>query len=236
MTRNCVITGGGSGVGRAAALKLVREDWGVFIVGRRGEALEETIRLAGENAGRIASRVCDIGDAEAVEALGRGVLDEAGDIEVLVNAAGTNVRRRSLEELSLGDYHAMISANMNGAYYCTQAFLPKMRARQEGTIVNVVSDAGKQASPKAGPGYVMSKFGLAGLTQSINAEERAHGVRACAIFPGDIDTPLLDKRPKPPASEARARMIRPDDIAECIFFCINMPPNTVIEEMVVRPC
>jgi hypothetical protein len=74
-----------------------------------------------------------------------------------------------LEVLSLEDYHGMINANLNGAYYCVQAFLPQMRARRSGTIVNIVSDAGKQASPKAGPAYVMSKFllghpgGLAGV-------------------------------------------------------------------------
>jgi NAD(P)-dependent dehydrogenase (short-subunit alcohol dehydrogenase family) len=101
--------------------------------------------------------------------------------------------------------------------------------------VNVVSDAGKQASPKAGPAYVMSKFGMAGLTQSINAEERGRGVRACAIFPGDIDTPLLAKRPVVPDAEARARMMKPEDIAECVLLCINLPSRVVVEEMLVRP-
>ena len=129
----------------------------------------------------------------------------------------------------------MIDANLNGAYYCVQAFLPRMRSRGHGVIINIVSEAGKQASPKAGPGYVMSKFGLAGLTQSLNAEERVNGIRACAIFPGDIDTPLLDKRPQPPDAGARATMLRPEDVAECALFCINLPPHVVIEEMVVRP-
>jgi NAD(P)-dependent dehydrogenase (short-subunit alcohol dehydrogenase family) len=129
----------------------------------------------------------------------------------------------------------MIDANLNGAYYCVQAFLPQMRARGSGTIVNIISDAGKQASPKAGPAYVMSKFGLAGLTQSINAEERANGVRACAIFPGDIDTPLLNKRPVPPDAAARSKMMKPEDIAECALLCIHLPPRVVVEEMLVRP-
>jgi NAD(P)-dependent dehydrogenase (short-subunit alcohol dehydrogenase family) len=154
---------------------------------------------------------------------------------VLVNAAGTNAPNRALEVLSLADYHDMMNANLHGAYYCVQAFLPGMRARGSGTIVNVVSDAGKQASPKAGPAYVMSKFGMAGLTQSINAEERSRGVRACAIFPGDIDTPLLAKRPVVPDADARARMMKPEDIAECVVLCINLPSRVVVEEMLVRP-
>ena len=129
----------------------------------------------------------------------------------------------------------MIDTNLNGAYYCIQAFLPQMRARRSGTIVNIVSDAGKQANPKAGPAYVMSKFGLTGLTQSINCEERANGIRACAIFPGDIDTPLLDKRPAPPTAAARARMLRPEDVAECALLAISLPPRAVVEEILVRP-
>jgi NADP-dependent 3-hydroxy acid dehydrogenase YdfG len=129
----------------------------------------------------------------------------------------------------------MSDANMHGAYYCAQAFLPGMRERGSGTIVNVVSDAGKQASPKAGPGYVMSKFGLAGLTQAINAEERGRGIRACALFPGDIDTPLLDRRPVVPDAAARSRMMQPEDIAECVMTCIRLPSRVVIEEMLVRP-
>jgi NAD(P)-dependent dehydrogenase (short-subunit alcohol dehydrogenase family) len=158
-----------------------------------------------------------------------------GSVEVLVNAAGTNAPRRSLEELSQADYHAIIDTNLNGAYYCAQAFLPGMRSRGSGTVVNVVSDAGKQASPKAGPAYVMSKFGLAGLTQSINAEERHRGVRACAVFPGDIDTPLLDRRPQPPDASTRARMMRPEDVAECVMLCIALPAHVIVEELLVRP-
>jgi NAD(P)-dependent dehydrogenase (short-subunit alcohol dehydrogenase family) len=165
----------------------------------------------------------------------RQILSTFGDVEVLVNSAGTNVPRRALAELSLEDYRVMIDANLNGAFYCVQAFLPSMRARGSGTIINIVSDAGKQASPKAGPGYVMSKFGMAGLTQSINAEERSHGIRACAIFPGDIDTPLLEKRPTPPDAKARERMMRAEDVAACALFCIQTPRHVIVEEMLVRP-
>ena len=163
------------------------------------------------------------------------VLSEFQEIEVLVNAAGTNAPRRALEMLSLEDYHAMIDTNLHGAYYCVQAFLPQMRTRRSGTIVNIVSDAGKHANPKAGPAYVMSKFGLAGLNEAINCEERQNGVRASAIFPGDIDTPLLDRRPVVPDAAARAKMMKAEDIADCALLCIQLPSRAIIEEMVVRP-
>jgi NADP-dependent 3-hydroxy acid dehydrogenase YdfG len=235
MSKTAVITGAGSGVGRAIALKLAQQGWRVALIGRRAEALKETGNLATDHASCFTFHTCDIGNSSAVAEAGKKILAEFGHVDVLVNAAGTNAPHRALEVLSLEDYHTMIATNLNGAYYCVQAFLSQMRSRKSGTIINIVSDAGKQASPKAGPAYVMSKFGLAGLTQSINAEERANGIRACAIFPGDIDTPLLDKRPVVPDVSARAKMLRAEDVADCAIFCINLPPHVVVEEMLVRP-
>ncbi len=229
--KTAVITGAGSGVGAATARALAKQGWRVALIGRRREPL---IEVASEMLGSLVVP-CDIGDPQAVEAMGLQVLAEFGSVEVLVNAAGTNVPQRSLEVLTHADYHAMMNANLNGAYYCAQAFLPQMRARGSGTIVNIVSEAGKAASPKAGPGYVISKFGMAGLTSSINAEERPKGIRACSIFPGDIDTPILEKRPAPPDAAARAKMMQPEDIAECVLLAINLPARAVIEELLVRP-
>ncbi len=231
MNKTAVITGAGSGVGAACARALAKQGWRVALIGRRREPLVE---VASEMLGALVIP-CDIGDPKAVEAMGLQVLGEFGNVEVLVNAAGTNVPSRSLQVLKHEDYHAMMNANLNGAYYCTQAFLPEMRARGSGTIVNIVSEAGKAASPKAGPGYVISKFGMAGLTSAINAEERASGIRACSIFPGDIDTPILEKRPAPPDAAARAKMMQPEDIAECVLLAINLPSRAVIEELLIRP-
>ena len=235
MNKTAVVTGAGSGVGQATALALAKEGWSVAILGRRKSALNETVRLAGQLGPRLLVCPCDIGDHAAVAKMAKRVLKKFGSIEVLVNAAGTNIPRRSLAELSLEDYRAVMDANLNGSYYCVQAFLPQMRARRSGTIINIVSEAGKQASPKSGPSYVISKFGQAGLTQAINAEEKQNGIRACSIFPGDIDTPLLDKRPVVPDAAARTRMMRGEDIAACALLVINLPPRAVVEEMLVRP-
>jgi NAD(P)-dependent dehydrogenase (short-subunit alcohol dehydrogenase family) len=235
MNRTAVITGAGSGVGRATAIALAKQNWRLALLGRTQSSIDETARLTGLKAADVLVIPCDIGRVEQVQAMARTVLDTFKEVDLLVNAAGTNAPKRALEVLSLQDYHAMIDTNLHGSYYCVQAFLPQMRQRKTGTIVNIVSDAGKTASPKSGPAYSMSKFGLAGLTQSINAEERGNGVRACAIFPGDIDTPLLDKRPSPPDAAARAKMMMPEDIAECVLLAVNLPPRTIVEEMLVRP-
>ena len=235
MNKTAVVTGAGSGVGQAIAIALAKQNWKVALVGRRAKNLRETVERAGGNTRELLVCPCDSGNVKAVEEMAKQTLAQFKEVEVLVNAAGTNAPNRALEVLSLEDYHAMINTNLNGAYYCVQAFLPQMRARKSGTIINIVSDAGKQASPKAGPAYVMSKFGLAGLTQSINAEERGNAIRACAIFPGDIDTPLLDKRPAPPTTAARARMLTSDDVAACALLVLSLPPRAVVEEILIRP-
>ena len=235
MTKTSVITGAGSGVGQAIAIALAAQGWRTALVGRRAEALEQTAKLTGAPPGHCLICACDISSSAAVEQMAKQVLSEFKEVEVLVNSAATNAPRRLLEVLSLEDYHALINTNLNGAFYCVQAFLPQMRARRSGTIINIVSDAGKQASPKSGPAYAMSKFGLAGLTQSINAEERGNGVRACAIFPGDIDTPLLDKRPQPPNAQARQKMLQSEDVAQCALLAINLPERALVEEVLIRP-
>jgi NADP-dependent 3-hydroxy acid dehydrogenase YdfG len=229
-----VLTGAGSGVGRAVARVFARDGWRLALIGRRADALRDT--AAGlQGAADVVILPCDVGDPEAVKTMAAAVLARFGHVDVLVNAAGTNIPRRSWRELQHVDYHALMSANLHGAFYCVEAFLPGMRERGNGTVVNINSEAGRLASPKAGVAYVASKFGLAGLTQSLNAEERGNGIRAISIFPGDIDTPILDKRPQPPTAEARIHMLKPEDIAECVKLAVTLPPRAVIEELVIRP-
>lgn len=231
-----VVTGAGSGVGRACALRLVAAGWRVALVGRRSTALQRTIAATGRDTkARLISHPCDISDPAAVAEMAEMVLRRWKHVDAIINAAGTNVPRRSLTALSNADYHRLIATNLHGSYYCAQAFLPCMRRQRAGTIVNINSDAGLRASAKAGAGYVVSKFGLAGLTQTINAEERMRGIRACSIFPGDIDTPLLDKRAEPPPLSARRRMLKADDIASCVLLVLGLPARALVEELVIRP-
>ncbi len=226
-----VVTGAGSGVGRAVALKFAAQGWNVAMVGRRADPLAETAALAPGANSRVATFPCDVSDADGVTSMADAVLARFARVDVLVNAAGINVPQRSFAALSLDDWHGVLATNLHGAYYCVRAFLPGMRERQSGTIVNINSDVGKTARELAGPAYVSSKFALMGLTQQINAEERRNGIRACSICPRDINTPLLDKRPQPPPADVRARMLQPEDLAECVWLAATLPQRVVLDEI-----
>jgi len=230
-----IVTGAGSGVGRAIALRLAASGWQVGIVSRRREHLDETVKLAGHAGNLFHPFAADVADPASGERVVKELVNRFGGLAALVNSAGTNLPRRGMDVLSVEDFHALVDVNLNGTFHFVHAVLPVMRRQAQGTIVNVVSDAGLIANAKAGAAYVASKFGVTGLTQSINAEEREKGIRACAIFPGDIDTPLLQKRPQPPPAEARAKMLQPDDVADCVMLAINLPQRAVVEQLVVRP-
>jgi NAD(P)-dependent dehydrogenase (short-subunit alcohol dehydrogenase family) len=239
MSKIAVVTGAGSGVGRAVGIELARRGFDVALVGRREEPLKETITLAkGGGGGRMIAVPCDIGDADDVARMAERVRGELGEPSVLVNSAGTNVARRALTELSIEDYREVIDINLNGAFFVTHAFLPAMRKRGGqggGTIVHIVSDAGLTANRISGAAYIASKFGLVGLIATINAEERNNGVRATAILPGEINTPLLDRRPVPPPQEARVKMLQAEDVAACVMLAIDLPERAVVEQLLVRP-
>ena len=167
-TPTAVVTGAGSGVGRAIVQKLAAEGWRVALVGRRAEALAETIALATaanvSAAPGLTAFPCDIGNAQAVDQFATAVLARfGGRVDAFINAAGTNTPRRSWSELSLEAYHELLAGNLHGAFHGVKAFLPGMRERRAGTFVFINSEAGLKASAKSGVGYVAAKFGLTGL-------------------------------------------------------------------------
>jgi NAD(P)-dependent dehydrogenase (short-subunit alcohol dehydrogenase family) len=230
-----VITGGGSGVGRGIALRLAEEGWALALVGRTPARLEETAGLADRAQTKIRCYACDVGDADSVAHAAAAILTDFERIEAVINAAGENIPARSLDVLSAADFEQVIRTNLTGSFLMTREILPRMREQKSGTVIHIVSDVGLAANPKAGTAYVASKFGQGAMIQSINQEEQINGIRACGIFPGDINTPLLDKRSVPPPAGARLAMLQPEDLAECVSMVLNLPPRAVVEQILMRP-
>ena len=236
-TKTAIVTGASSGVGRATAIALATAGWDVALLARRADALQKTIDLAPADArARMHAHPCDIANKSSVDAIVATVLQRSGNrIDALINAAGTNIPKRSLADMTDERFREVFDVNLTGALNTIQAVLPAMRKQQGGTVVNVNSIAGQNASVLSGASYVMSKFALAGLTQSINAEEAQHNIRACSIFPGDINSELLEKRPTPPPMDVRSKMLQPQDLADCILMVLNLPPRAVVEELRIVP-
>lgn len=228
-----LVTGAGSGIGQAAVVRLAQEGGSLVLVGRREAPLRETVGMLG--GADVLIQSADIGDPAAVDGVIRATLEKYGRLDLLVNAAGLNVPKRSLADCSIEDYQTVIAADLNGAFYLTRGFLPAMRQQGGGTVINIVSDSGWRGNNFAGVAYIAAKFGLRGLTEAINAEERQYGIRATSIYPGEVNTPILDRRPVPPPPEARAKMLQAEDIAECIALAALLPPRAIIEDLVVRP-
>lgn len=230
--RVVAISGAGSGIGRAVAIRLADCGWIVALLGRRSNLLEE-VSVACGPASSI--HPTDVGDAEAVSRTFAHIQDLHGRIDALVISAGMNIVDRSWRKLTPADFRRVLNANLEGAFNCVNAALPGLRLNGGGTVVGINSEAGRIATSKAGAAYVASKFGLRGLLQSINTEERGTGIRAVSIFPGDVNTPLLDRRSTPPPASEREFMLQPEDVAACVQLALELPNRAIVEELVIRP-
>ncbi len=230
-----IVTGAGTGIGRAIACALVQQGHHVALVGRTEATLQETASLASDGPGETLLSVGDVADETAITTTVRDVLQRWGRIDILVNNAGNNIPRRTIAETDMQGWRSVLDTNLTGVYVCTRAVLPVMRKQARGQIINIVSDAAHRTTLKAGAAYAAAKHGALSLTESILLEASDDGIRATAVMPGDVNTPILDRRPVPPLPEARERMLQPEDVAAAVVFLTNLPQRANVEEMVIRP-
>ncbi|HAR32393.1 MAG TPA: oxidoreductase [Gammaproteobacteria bacterium] len=226
------ITGAGSGIGAAAALALAAEGMHVVLSGRRESQLQDVAAEIGAAADVL---VLDVADKAAVRVAVDTIMARHGRIDVLVASAGLNIRDRNWPVLTTDDWDTVIRVDLDGAFYCCHAVLPIMKAQGDGLIVNVSSWAGRFVSVATGPAYSAAKHAMNAMTESINMENGVHGVRACAVCPGEVSTPILEKRPVPVSAEDRARMVQPEDCGAIIAFIATLPKHVCINEITVSP-
>jgi len=230
------ITGGGSGIGLAGAKELAAAGAHVVISGRTARtndsALAELKRI-----GSAEATLLDVADQNAVVRTAADIEKRRGRIDILVTSAGTNIGggKRNFRSMSLDGWDDVVKINLNGLFYCCHAVIPGMRARKDGVIINISSWAGRYASVLTGPAYNATKRAVIAISESINMEECANGIRATTILPGEVATPILEKRPVPPSAEERARMAQAEDFGKAILFVATMPARTCVNEMVIAP-
>jgi NADP-dependent 3-hydroxy acid dehydrogenase YdfG len=232
--KSALVTGGGSGIGLGIALALAREGCRVVICGRNESKLKQAAAAHREQP-PILARACDVADRAAVDGLVALLQSEIGPLDIVAHAAGINVVRRKMAEIDPADFDRILAVNTTGLFNVLHAVLPQMRARRQGIIFNISSLAGKRALPLAGPAYAASKFAASALGTEVGLEERANGIRITNVYPGEVDTPLLDQRPVPVPAEKKAVMVHPADIAACVVTIAKLPPHVIVPELVITP-
>jgi NADP-dependent 3-hydroxy acid dehydrogenase YdfG len=232
--RTVLITGGGSGIGAGCALALAEHGCRVAIAGRRAETLAQTAaRFRGEPP--LLTHTVDVGDRASASALIAWASEQMGQIDVLINAAGINVRRRAMEETAPEDWDKIMRINVTGGFNTMHAVLPQMRARRDGQIINISSIAGIRASQLGGVAYSASKFAMSALSTCVAVEEKDRGIRVTNIYPGEVDTPILDERPVPVSAEHRARILQPEDVAAAVVMIVSLPPRAHVSDLIIKP-
>jgi NAD(P)-dependent dehydrogenase (short-subunit alcohol dehydrogenase family) len=232
--RKVLVTGGGSGIGLGIAKALAAEGCQLVICGRR----EPILRQASESIPGPSPtmwRVCDVADRPAVRTMFEELAAEGFEPDILVLSAGANIARRTMADIDPDDFDRLMAINATGIFNVMHAALPAMRRRHDGLIINIVSVAGRRVFPLAGVPYSASKFAQAALGAFVNSEAAAEGVRVTNIYPGEVNTPILEKRPVMPPPEQRALMLQPEDFGELVVSIARLPARALVSELVITP-
>jgi NAD(P)-dependent dehydrogenase (short-subunit alcohol dehydrogenase family) len=231
-----IVTGAGSGVGRAVATMLAAAGAAPALVGRSREPLLETAAAIAAAGGRSLVAPADVTDEAAVAAMTERVARELGGIDILVLAAGIG-RSGPVASYALADWNATLATNLTAPFLCARAALPQLRARG-GSIVAISSGAGKQGYANLAA-YAASKFGLHGLLQSLAAEVGPDGIKVSAVVPGSILTPFggrsVDEKRAAMAADPAKKYLRPEDVATAVLTILRQPDHVWTQEVNVWP-
>lgn len=227
---NIVITGASRGIGKAIAARFVKEGWNAAICSKNNERIQqaaEELQLLNP-AARIYAGAVDVCQKDELTTFARRAEKEFGTVDVLVNNAGIFIPGSIYEEEE-GVLENTLATNLLSAYHLTRALLPGMKATGKGHIFNICSTASLRAYPNGGS-YSISKFALLGFSKNLREEMKPFRVKVTAVCPGPT---LTDSWA---GFEAPAdRMMRPEDVADVIWNAVNLSPQTVVEDIVIRP-
>lgn len=225
------IVGGGTGIGAGVAAALAADGATVVVSGRRQQPLDNAI----EGLRNAASVVVDVSDPESVVAAHARIVAEHGEVGLLVYSAGTNVTNRYWADTTPDDFARVLDVNLTGAMRAIHAVLPAMREARDGLVVVVSSWAGWRFAPRVGAGYSTSKTALAALVETVNAQERLHGIRATHLCPGEVKTEILNTRPVVPTAQEQELMLTPDDVGSAVGYIASLPSRVCVNELVITP-
>ncbi len=225
-----LVTGASQGLGACIAQVFARETQGrLSLVARQAGKLRgvaKKCRAAG--ASDVETFRCDVADAAAVREMARRVRERFGDVDVLINNAGT-FRPDPLTSMSVADFDTVIAANLRSGFLVTREFTKAMAARRRGDIFFMASIAGLRGFPRGGA-YVAAKHGVRGLARAFREELKSRGVRVITVLPGAAWSPSWEGSGVPPE-----RMMPGADVAQAFYDAYRMNRRTVVEEIILRP-
>ena len=233
-----IVTGAGSGIGRAVALAFLREGWSVALAGRRAAALRATAAEAGDAAERALAVTADVREPASVRDLFAWTVERFGRVDVLFNNAGTGAPPRPLEELSLEQWRAVVDTNLTGAFLCTQEAFRAMKAQtpRGGRIINNGSISATTPRPDSAP-YTAAKHAITGLTKATALDGRAHDIACGQIDIGNALTPMTERMAEgvPQADGAvRAEPVMDvEHVARAVLYMASLPLDANVLSLTV---
>ena len=228
------VTGAGTGIGEAAALALAEAGATVVLTGRRPGPLEDVARRINQT-GSAHVQPADLTDADQVRKVGDYIKATFNRLDILVNNAGVNIIDRHWDKLTPESIDTLLEGNLTAALYCVTVALPFMRAQQDGLMIHTASMAGRFIGGVSGPIYTVAKHGVVAMSHSLNMQECVNGIRSTVFLPGEVATPILDKRPNPVGPEVRAKMVQPEDCGDLIRYIAGLPKHIVMNEVHLAP-
>ena len=233
-----VVTGAGSGIGRASALALLNEGYAVALAGRRSEALDETLQQAGAAAERGLAIVTDVTSEESVAALFAATVEQFGRVDVLFNNAGTGAPAVPIEDLTFEQWKAVVDVNLTGAFLCTQAAIRVMKAQDPmgGRIINNGSISATSPRPNSAP-YTATKHAITWLTKSTSLDGRKYNIACGQIDIGNAATEMTarmkDGVPQANGSITVEPTMHVDNVARSIVHMASLPLDANVQFMTV---
>ena len=233
-----IVTGAGTGIGRAVGLALLKEGYSVALTGRRREALDETVKQAGAAGERALVVTSDVGDPTSVKALFDAVRERFGRLDLLFNNAGVGAPAIPLEELSFAHWKAVVDTNLTGAFLCTQQAFLLMKDQQPrgGRIINNGSISAHVPRPCSAP-YTATKHAITGLTRSTSLDGRAHDIACGQIDIGNALTPMAQKMttgvPQANGEIAIEPTMDVNEVARAVVHMASLPLDANVQFMTI---
>jgi NAD(P)-dependent dehydrogenase (short-subunit alcohol dehydrogenase family) len=209
-----VVTGAGRGIGRAIAIAFAREGARVAAVARSLEEVQATAELVRMAGGEAFPLRCDVSREEDVRAMAGDVVNQYGQIDILVNNAAINLPTIETADMNPDDWRRVIDVNLTGPFLCSRAVLPHMVGRHAGKIINISSIGGRRGARGRGP-YRAAKAGLINFTETLAAETRRSGINVNCICPGGVDTEMIRQISR---GSPTGQLMRPEEIAAVALF------------------